>query len=65
MNGENQPVELFPLGGQLPAAGGRQRVIARAAVVLRRAPLGLDPTVEEQTLERGVQRALANLENVV
>ena len=43
--------------------GGRQRVVARAAVVLRRAPLRLDPAVQQQPLQRGVERALADLQH--
>ena len=58
-------VELGVFGRQLPAAGGGQRVVARAAVVLRRAPLGLHPAVEQQPLERRIQRTLPDPEHVV
>ena len=58
-------IELGAFGGELPAAGGGERVVAGAAVVLRRAPLGLHPAVEQQPLERGIQRALADLQHVV
>ena len=52
------------LGRQLTAAGRRQRVVARAAVVLGRAPFSPRPAVDQQPLERGVQRAFTNGEHV-
>ena len=58
-------VELGMFGGELPAAGGGERVVARAAVVLRRAPLGLHAAIEQQPLERRIQRTLPNPQHVV
>src|SRR5437016_13706528 len=43
----------------------RERVIARAPVTLRSPPLGFDPSIEQQSLQRGVERALADLEHIV
>src|SRR5688572_13916210 len=58
-------IELSEFGGELPAARGGERVVARAAVVLRRTPLGLYPVVEQQPLERGIQRTLADCQNII
>ncbi len=44
--------------------GRGEVVVARAAVVLRRAPSRLGPAVQEQALQGGVQRALADGEHV-
>src|SRR5712692_2514112 len=65
VNGADQPIEFLPFGCELPAARRRERVKARAAVVLRGAPLPLHPSIEEQPLERRVQRALADLQHLV
>jgi hypothetical protein len=61
----DQAVELLALGGELFATERRQRVVARAPVVLGGAPLGVDPAVQQQPLQRRVQRALADLQHVV
>ena len=47
----------------LSALGG-DGVVARAAVVLRRAPFRADPAVEQQPLQRRIQRALADLQHI-
>jgi hypothetical protein len=49
----------------LLAARGSERVVAGAAIVLGRAPFALHPAVEEQPLERGIQRTLADAQHVV
>src|SRR5438132_8691735 len=46
------------------AAGGRDLVEARAAAVARFTPFGLDPAVHEETLQRRVERAFADLQDV-
>jgi len=61
MNREDQPVEFLALGGELLAAGGGQRVVARASIVLRRPSLALHPAFQQQTLEGRVQRAFPDL----
>jgi hypothetical protein len=61
---ENDAVEFRALDRQAAAAGGRQRVVPRAAVVLRRAPRGRHPSLEQQPLQRGIERALADLQHV-
>ena len=65
MDGEDEAVELVALVRQLPAAGGGQGVEPGAAVVLGRAPGGLDPPVEQEPLQGRIQRALADLQHVV
>src|SRR5690349_16205336 len=61
----NHAIELGAFGGELTAAGGGERVIARASVVLRRSPRSLHPAVEQQPLERGIQCALANSQHII
>src|SRR6478672_3365904 len=63
-HGRNDALELLALGGELLSSGGGQGVVPRAAIVVRRSPFGLDVAVEGQTLERGVQGALADLKHV-
>src|SRR5882757_5322348 len=65
VNGEDDVIELFTLNGQLLAPRSGERVIARAAIVFRGAPRGLDPASQEQTLQRRIQRAFADLQNVI
>ena len=61
----DQPVELAPLVPKAFPPGGRQRVVAGPPVVLRRAPLRLYPAVDEQALKRRIERALADLKDVL
>src|SRR5687768_16967273 len=49
----------------MTAAGTRQRIELRAAVVLRRLPLGCDPAFVLELVQRRVERAIAHLQNVV
>src|SRR4051812_9300165 len=65
LNGFDHTVEIVALGGELFTAGGCERVIAGAPIVLRRSPFGSHPTVQEESLERWVERAFADLEDVV
>ena len=65
LNRANHAVELGAFGGKLFAARGGECVVAGAAIVLRRTPFGLHPAVEEQPLERGIQRTLADAQHVV
>src|SRR5215469_16172868 len=60
-DGADHALELLLLGQELFAPRGRERVKARPPVVLRRSPLGAHVPVEEQALEGGVERALADL----
>ena len=48
----------------LPPDGG-ERVVARAAVVLGDVPFGGDEALAFQTVERGVERTLVDLQNIV
>src|SRR5205823_1201918 len=61
---QHDALELLALGGELLATRGGERVVTCAAVVLRRPPLGLDPTVEEKPLKSRIERALADAEDV-
>src|SRR5690349_6001782 len=46
-------------------AGLRQPIESRATVVLRGAPIGGDPALFLQTLQRRIERALLHLEDVI
>src|SRR5438034_2627778 len=65
VNRENQVLEFLPFDRELLTAGGRQRIEPRAAIVLRRTPLGLDPPLQQQPLQRRIERALADLQHIV
>src|SRR5207302_1361147 len=54
---EGDALPAFRLGLQLPAPGARQLVVLRAPLVLGVAPLGGEPTLFFQAIERGKQRA--------
>src|SRR5687767_4298570 len=58
-------IELGLFGGKLPPAGGRERVEARATVVLRGPPLGLDAAIQQEPLERWIQCALPDPQHVI
>jgi hypothetical protein len=58
-------VKLRDLDCQLFAACSSQLVVTSAAVSARRAPLRGHPSLDEHPLQRGVQRAFFDLENVV
>ena len=60
--GEFVPGTLFAL--ELFAAGGGKFVILRAAIIFGSAPAGFDPAATLQAVQRGVQRALLDLQNV-
>ena len=64
VDGEDDPVELVALVRQLVPAGRGQGVEPGAPVVLGRAPGRLDPPVEQEPLQGGIQRALADLQHV-
>ena len=65
LDGPDDPLEFLPLRREPLSAVAGDRVVARAAVVVGRAPLGADPAVEQQPLQRRIQRALADLQHVV
>src|SRR3954469_23018884 len=59
----HRPGEAFPalgLGGELPAPDGRQFVELRPAVVIGGTPLGGNPPLRLQAVERRVERALVD-----
>jgi hypothetical protein len=64
MNQAHHAAELFALLCELPPPARGQRVVPGAPVVLGCAPLRLDPSVEQQALQRGVERTLANVKEV-
>ena len=47
---------------QLLPAGSRQPVILRALLVLGQPPLGLDPALSFEAVQRGVERAVVDLQ---
>src|SRR5262245_43422005 len=55
-----QPLPVLGFVGQLPAAGPGQPVELRRAVVVRAAPLRVDPALLLQTVQRRVQRTLVH-----
>jgi len=65
LNGADETLELVALGVESLASRRRQRVIPGTPIVFGRSPFGLHPAVQEEPLQRGVQRALADLEDVL
>ena len=61
----NDAFELRHLDGQLFAACCSQLVVTSAAVASRCAPLRGHPSLDEHPLQRGVQRAFFDLQNVI
>src|SRR5687768_5279322 len=49
----------------MPSSGGCERVVPRTAIVLRDAPLRLDQALALEAIEGGVERALAELKNLL
>ena len=65
VNRQDDSVVLPAFGRQLLATCSCQRIEARPPVVLRRSPFSLHPASQEESLERGVERAFADLEDVI
>jgi hypothetical protein len=63
-DGFAEALPLGVLGVELAAAGGGQRVETRAAVFGGGAPGSGDPLFLEEALERGIERAMLDLEGV-
>src|SRR4051812_29209515 len=61
---EHDSLELLSLCNELLLAGRGERVVARAPIVLGRPPFRLHPAVEQQPLQRWIERALADTEHV-
>jgi hypothetical protein len=57
--------QILELGFELLLSCARERVELRPSVVLREAPVGLDPAFVFEAMKRGVERALANPEDVL
>ena len=58
----------LPLAGfhrQLPASGWREPVVLRPPAQLRDGPLGFDPALVLEAMERRIQRALVDLQDVL
>ena len=58
----------FPLAGfhrQLPASGRREPVVLGPPAQLRDGPLGFDPALVLEAMERRVERALIDLQDVL
>src|SRR5215472_14942093 len=60
-----EPVPIGEFLVQLSAALFRERVKFRAAIVVRRTPLGLDQSLALEAIERGIQRTLLNLQHLL
>ena len=65
LDGGHHALEIGALGGELLAAGRRERIEARAAIVFRCAPLGGHPAVEQEALKRGIEGAFADFEDFI
>src|SRR6476646_4759728 len=64
INGAGVAPPLFGLRGEGAFAGGGESVVLGFAIVFRRAPLALDEAFALESVESGVERALADLEGV-
>src|SRR5439155_12463185 len=64
-HGLRETLPALPLLAELLAARARQFVEAGPSVVLRGAPLRPDPTLRLQAIERGIERALVDLQDVL
>src|SRR5436189_4601863 len=64
IHGGRRPTPLVHLGVELLAPLGGNSVVARAPVVLARAPFGFDPSAPDHRLEGRVERALVDVEDV-
>jgi hypothetical protein len=64
-DGAGELAVALGLASQLLAASGCQFIEAGAAIVGRNAPFPLDPTVQLQSLQRRIERAFFNAQNVV
>ena len=64
IDGAHDLIPAAGLMGQLLAARGGQPVIARPAVVFRRAPERGDPAAVFQTVQSGIERAVLDLQDV-
>src|SRR5687767_6135187 len=66
-NAGDREDELFPARcflSELASSRGRERIEPGTPVVLRRSPLGVDPSALLEAAQGGVQRALVHRENV-
>ena len=57
--------QLCGLGAEGAAAGRREAVVLGAAVVVGELPVAVDPFFLLQSLERGIERSLVDLEHAV
>ena len=65
LNRFGEPVPGLFFGHKLAAALGGELVEARLAAVVRFAPVGRDPAAFFQAMQRGIERALLHLEDIV
>src|SRR5262245_50824223 len=63
-DGGGQPLPLCRFFVEMPAARTRERVDLRTPVVAAPRPLGGDPSLLLQLVERGVERAVADLQHI-
>src|SRR5262252_6540899 len=60
-----QPLPRAQLAFELPAPFARERVEFGVAAEIRRLPLGFDPALMLEAMERGIERPLSDRERVV
>jgi hypothetical protein len=65
LNGGDDLRELVALGRKLLSSRTRDRVIAGSPIVLGGAPFSVNIPVEQQSLQRRIQRAFPDLQNVI
>ena len=63
IDGRREPVPLSQFLLQLCAPGSRQRIELSLAAALRLAPMGLDPALLLQPVQRWIKGALLNLQH--
>ena len=61
----DQPAPALRFGVELSRPAGVEPVVARAPVVLRHSPGGRDPAALLHAIERGIERAFFDLQDVV
>src|SRR4051812_36796137 len=59
------PLPLRELGGELTTPEWRQLVVLRLAIVLGVAPIGVQPSALLEAMERGIKRALLDLQPIL
>src|SRR5215467_10230795 len=64
-DGADHAIKLQHFGFELSLAEWGEVVVAGAAIFRRGSPTRLDPSLEQHALERGIERAFLNSENIL